>query len=219
MKTKDKISLGFSGVLVVCALVITAFVIRKEFFPNEPEPEIQQVENWQQLELNGHRLGSADAAVQIVEFFDYQCPFCKSVQPNVSAVRKRYPDNVSVNFEHYPLSSHEYAFEAAVAAECAGRQGKFKSYHNLLFDHQEQLGDLQYDNLALEAGIDDTTSFNKCVVDQQTANIVEKGLDLADRLDINAIPAFIINDKLITGALSEQHLDRLIQVAIDEETE
>jgi len=57
------------------------------------------------------------------------------------------------------------------------------------------------------------------VQDQQTANIVEKSLDLADRLDINAIPAFLINDKLITGALSEQRLDRLIQAAIDEETE
>jgi protein-disulfide isomerase len=141
------------------------------------------------------------------------------VHPAVVAVREKYPDSVSVNFENYPLSSHEYAFEAVIAAECAGKLGKFKSYHNLLFNHQEQLGDLQYGNLVLEAGIDDITSFNKCVQDQQTANIVEKGLDLADRLDINAIPAFLINDKLITGALSEQRLDRLIQTAIDEETE
>jgi len=158
MKTKDKISLVFSGLLVTCALIITGFVIRQEFFP--PEPEIRQVENWQQLKLNGQHLGPADATVQVVEFFDYQCPFCKSVHPAVVAVREKYPDSVSVNFENYPLSSHEYAFEAAIAAECAGKLGKFKSYHNLLFNHQEQLGDLQYGNLALEAGIDDITSFN-----------------------------------------------------------
>jgi protein-disulfide isomerase len=219
MKTKDKISLAFTGILVLCALIITGFVIRQEFFPPEPKPQIRQVQNWQQLELNGQRTGPADAPVQIVEFFDYQCPYCKSVQPAVKNVQQKYPDNVSVTHEHYPLSSHEFAFEAAVAAECAGKQGKFKQFHTLLFANQERLGRISYSNLALEANIDDITSFNQCVQNQQTVSVVEAGLDLADRLGVEAIPAFIINEKLITGAISEQRLEALVQTALDGETE
>ena len=141
------------------------------------------------------------------------------MQPAVKNVQQKYPDNVSVTHEHYPLSSHEFAFEAAVAAECAGKQGKFKQFHTLLFANQERLGRISYSNLALEANIDDITSFNQCVQNQQTVSVVEAGLDLADRLGVEAIPAFIINEKLITGAISEQRLEALVQTALDGETE
>jgi protein-disulfide isomerase len=123
MKPKDKISVTFTGVLVCCALVITGLIVKQEFFPPEPKPQVRQVENWQQLELRGTRTGPEAAPVQIIEFFDYQCPFCKQVQPSVQAVAEKYPDKVSVIYEHNPLGGHEYAFEAAIAAECAGRQG------------------------------------------------------------------------------------------------
>lgn len=216
MKTKDKISLAFTGVLVLCALTITGFVIKQEFFPPEPEPQVRQVDNWQQLQLNGRQTGPAEAPVQIVEFFDYQCPYCKQVQSSVQAIQQKYPKRVSVAYEHFPLSGHEHAFEAAVAAECAAKQDRFKPYHKLLFANQDQLGSLEYSSLAMEANIEDITSFNRCVLDQQTATVVESGLDLAEQLGIDGIPAFIINGKLMTGALSEQRLDGLVQQALAE---
>lgn len=215
MITKDKISLAFTGVLVTCAIIITSFVIRQEFFPPEPEPEIRQVENWQQLELNGQETGPEDAPVQIVEFFDYQCPFCKSVQQSVKAVQQKYSGKVSVVYEHFPLSGHEYAFEAAVAAECAAKEDRFAQFHDLLFSNQDQIGNIQYSNLANQANIEDITSFNKCMRSGQTAPIVESGLDLADELGVDAVPAFIINGKLITGALSEQRLEGLVKNALE----
>lgn len=213
---KDFMSNVFSGILVLCAIIITGFVIRQEMFPPEPQPAIQQVvENWQQLDLNGQQIGSDNAPVQIVEFFDYQCPFCKSVQPSVKAVQQKYPDKVSVFYEHFPLSGHEHAFSAAVAAECAAKQNKFSQFHDLLFSTQDQIGKISFDSLANEADVTNIASFNECIEAEQTAPIVESGLDLARELGVDAIPAFIINGKLITGALSEQRLEGLVKNALE----
>ncbi len=211
MKTKDKMSLAFTGVLVLCAFVITGLVIRQEFFLPEPKPEISQVKNWRELELKGQRVGPAEAPVQIVEFFDYQCPYCKRVQSVVQSVIDKYPQKIAVHFEHYPLSGHRYATEAAVAAECAGRQGQFKRFHDLLFANQQKLRKEPYSRLGLDVGIKDITLFNKCWQNEQTKQIVQSGRDLAKSIGINAVPAFIINGTLMTGALSEQRLDKLVR--------
>jgi len=218
MKTKDKISLVFTCVLVVCAVIITGFVIRQEFFSPGPKPEIRQVKNWQQLELNGQRVGPAEAPVQIIEFFDYQCSYCKRVQSAGQSVIAKYPQKVAVHFEHYPLSGHQYATKAAVAAECAARQGQFKPFHDVLFANQQKLGEEPYSRLGLEVGIKDITLFNKCWQNEQTKDVVQSGHDLAKSMGIDAVPAFIINGNLITGALSEQRLDKLVQDELNAES-
>jgi len=214
METKEKISLTFTALLVFCALIITGFVIRQEFFLPEPQPEIQKIENWQQLDFNGQRIGPEDASVQIVEFFDYQCPYCKDVHTVVKNIRQKYPANVSVRYEHFPLSNHDYAFEAAVAVECAGKQNKFNDYHDLLFINQDRIANLRYDSLAIEAGVENIDSFNSCLESKKTSPIIESGLDLAEQLGINGTPTFLINGKLISGALSEQMLEGFIQEVI-----
>ncbi|HSH51149.1 MAG TPA: DsbA family protein, partial [Bacteroidales bacterium] len=172
MKPKDLLSLSFTGVLVLCALVITGLVIRREFFSPEPQPQVRQVEDWQQLELAGQRTGAADAPVQMVEFFDYECPFCKSVVPSIQAIQQKYGDKLSISYEHHPLEGHNHAFGAAVAAECAGRQDRFEVFHNLLFAHQDRLGELSYDSLAAEAEVADISSFKVCLENEQTASVV-----------------------------------------------
>jgi len=188
---------------------------RREFFPPESSPAKRAVENWQQLEISGQRSGPADARVRIVEFYDYQCPFCKSVQPAVKAVRRQYPDQVSIVHEHYPLGGHEFAFGAAVAAECAARQGTFERYHELLFARQDSLGTVSYVRLADEAGIKDAESFRRCVEDEETAEIVESGVALGNQLEIGGIPTFLINGTLVSGALSEQRLEELVKQALE----
>lgn len=214
MKTKDLISLFFTGILVLCALMITGLVVRKEFFSPEPEQQVRQIENWRQLEFQGQRKGPSDALVQIIEFFDYQCPFCKSVQPVVEAIMQKYPNKVSFIHEHFPLDIHEYAFDAAVAAECAGRQKRFSQYHDLLFAHQDQIGQLSYDSLAIEAGVQDTTTFNTCLKNKDTSFIVESGLGLAKKLRLNTIPTFLINGKLVAGALPQEQLEALVEESL-----
>lgn len=216
--SKKLISDFFTGILVLCAIIITGFVVRQEFFPPGQELELntRQVENWQQLQLKGQKTGSENAPVQIVEFFDYECPFCKSVQPAVEAVQQKYPAEVSVAYEHFPLGGHNFAFEAAVAAECAGKQNNFKPFHDLLFAHQDRIDTFPYDSLAAEANVADIVSFKRCMEGEETVAIVESGLHLAEQLQINSIPTFIINGKLVSGALSEQHLEGLVREALAE---
>lgn len=208
--------MGFTGILVVCALIITGLVLRQEFFKSAPQSVVQQVENWKQLKLTGQRIGSADAPVQIIEFFDYQCPYCKQVQASVKAVQQNYPKEVSVVHEHFPLSGHEFAFEAAIATECAGRQGRFESYHNLLFASQDSLGSISYSELAKEAQISNISQFEECTEYQETAQIITNGTDLGRKLGITGIPTFMINGKLVSGVLSEQQFEFIIKEALAE---
>jgi len=216
MKTKDILSLSFTGLLVVCALVITGLVVRREFFGPKQEPRIRQIRNWQDLDFNGSRTGPSEAPVQMVEFFDYQCPFCKSVQPDVRAVLEEHPNTVSVVHEHFPLRVHRHAFRAAEAAECARRKDRFAAFHKLLFANQERLGTLSYDGLAWKAGIRDTASFERCLETEKTANLVKSDQAIGKKLGVHAIPAFLINDKLITGALPKSRLEDLVQQALAE---
>ncbi len=214
MKKKEALNLLFNGILVFCALIITALVVRQQFFPPEPQPRVRHIENWQQLQLTGYHSGPVNAPVQIIEFFDYQCPFCKSIQPAVATVKRKFGNKVSVVHEHFPLNGHTYAFGAAVAVECARNQGKFEVYHKLLFANQDQLGRLSYKDLAKQVGVANLTAFNRCVKNEETGGRVVAGLNLAKKLDISAIPAFLIDGKLVAGALSDRQLSALVEEAL-----
>ena len=120
-----------------------------------------------------------------------------------------------MNYEHYPLDKHEVAFKASIAVECARRQGKFKIFHQLLFANQDRLDILQYERLAQKANIGDRASFLNCIKSRQTKSIVRSGRTLAGKLGIDGIPAFIINDKLVTGAISKQRLEGLVEEALE----
>ncbi|HSH53297.1 MAG TPA: thioredoxin domain-containing protein [Bacteroidales bacterium] len=212
MTFKDKISIAFTGLMVLCALIITVLVIRQQFFSTS---NINQQAQPIDLELGYIESGTKEAPVRIVEFFDYQCPFCKSVQPTLRSIQKKYPEKVSVIYAHFPLSDHKYAFDAAVAAECARKQKKFESYHKLLFENQKQLGEISYRRLAKEVGVTDSTSFSICVENLITGEAVVSGLNLAERLNISSIPSFLINDKIVTGVLSEQQFIKIIETELD----
>lgn len=152
----------------------TGLIVKNSFFTSTSpsartahrQVKKRQVSGWQQLVLNGQRSGPEGAPVQIVEFFDYECPFCKASEPALKAVRQKYPKKVAIIHENFPLTSiHPYAFKASIAAECARRQnpGKFMSYHNALFARQDQLGQFSYVQLAAQIGIADTASFHQCL--------------------------------------------------------
>lgn len=215
--SKLDVSNILTGILVICALLITAMVVYQQFFltVGESGPEIFNVPEWQELDLKGHRTGDVDAPVQIIEFFDYECPYCQQANPAIQAIGQKYSQKVSLVYEHFPLSDHKHAFGAAVSAECAARQNRFEAFHKLLFLNQSELGNISYDSLAVEAGVIDMTSFSQCVDAEETNHIVQSGIDLANKLNIDGIPTFLINDKLIPGVLTEQQLESLIKEVLE----
>lgn len=216
MNNKDKLLTGLSSILVLCALFVVGLLVHRYFFSSKPKPKMQKrtIEDWKTLSFNGQRIGPKDAPVQIVEFFDYQCPYCKSVQPVVKAIHKKYPKKVAIIHENFPLKIHQNAFEAAIAAECARRQKStsFMAYHDSLFAHQDNLGqDDFYQTIAVKVGISDIAAFEQCLDNKATESIVKRGIQLADSLNIHAIPTFLINGTLVSGALSKQQLNTLVQ--------
>lgn len=134
----------------------------------------------------------------------------------VKTVRRKYPKKVAVVHVNFPLQMHQYAFGAAIAAECARRlkPAVFMAYHDSLFANQNRLGRFSYIRLAARVGILDTTTFHQCIAAKKTARIIKAGEKLAGSLNIHAIPTFLVNGMLVTGVLSEQQLNGLVQQAL-----
>lgn len=181
MKSKEIVTYSFSTLIIIFFLYIIAVLIHVQFFSSSSHKTnyspltraIRRVQNWRQLPLTGYRAGPERAPVQIIEFFDYQCPFCKAAQPAIKAIRKKYPEDLTIIYEDLPLRSHPYAYKAAIAAECARLQGAFMAYHDKLFASQKRLGRLSYTRLAAQAGVADTSAFRQCIVSRKTAHTVD----------------------------------------------
>jgi protein-disulfide isomerase len=170
MKPGEAVQQTFMVVAVTCAVVITALRVRDALRPapaaaqrgpasTDPVP----VPDWQQYAAVGHRMGPANAPVTIIEFADFECPVCRKFELGaLRYIRNRYPNDVQVVFRHWPLPYHRFAYPAARAAECAGAQGKFEAYHDLLYEKQDSLGLKSFDSFARDAGVADLTVFATC---------------------------------------------------------
>lgn len=152
-----------------------------------------------------------DAPVKVIVFSDYQCAFCREIQPTLKYISEKYSNAVTIIYRHFPLANHPHAYKAALAVECAAKQDRFEQYHNLLFDNQELLGDTSWNALARAVKIPDINTFNGCLAQKRTAAIVDTDLRTAQTLQINSIPTLLVNETMISGALSIQELDNLVQ--------
>jgi protein-disulfide isomerase len=156
--------------------------------------------------------GPARAPVEIIEFSDFQCPFCLKAHPTVAQVLSTYGDRVRFVYRHYPLPNHPSAWPAAEAAACAGEQGKFWEYHDRLFDNQSKLGaaDLKQHAAALAL---DTAKFDACVDTHKYKSDVDADVTAGEEAGVSGTPAFFINGRQLSGA---QPFDAFKHV-IDEE--
>ena len=160
----------------------------------------------------GHlsHIGKEDAKVSIIEFSDFQCPFCKAFFTDAyKQIKSEYIDTgkVKLYFRHYPLSFHPNAQKASESSECANEQGKFWEYHDLLFTNQEKWSELAADEVinsfssyATELNLD-TNSFTSCVTSGKYADKVKEDLDAGTKTGVSGTPTFYINGKELVGAL------------------
>lgn len=218
-KGRFRISLSdlTSVVLTLCAVLVTALVVRKELTPSTPAgQEPREIKDWQQLAATGTRLGSPTAPVQIIEFSDFQCPFCARIQPNLRELRRKYPDHVAIVYRHYPLESiHPHARAAAAAAECAGRQQKFEAYHDLLYAQQASIGTKSWEAFAEESGVPDRAAFRECLDRNDFAERIARDMSAGDAIGVRGTPSLIVNGQMLYGAASLEELDRRVRSAIE----
>jgi protein-disulfide isomerase len=145
-------------------------------------------------------LGPASAPVTLIEFSDFQCPFCQRVMPTLKEIRAKYGDKVRIVWKDFPLTQiHPQAFDAAVAGNCAREQGKFWELHDRLFPNQQALQREFLTKYATDAGLDAAT-FSACVDSSKYQQKVQDAIDAGTRLGISSTPTVFVNGRLVSGA-------------------
>jgi protein-disulfide isomerase len=155
--------------------------------------------------------GAADAPVTVVEFSDFECPFCKQTHATLKQLLERYPGKVRLAYRDFPLDSiHPQARRAAEAARCAQDQGKFWEYHDVLFTQSPQLAPEDLRRYAGQVGLD-VAKFESCLGAGVHKAAVQRDLDEGNRLGITGTPAFFINGRSLTGAQPLEAFARMIE--------
>lgn len=149
-------------------------------------------------DVKGQIMGNPDGEITIVEFSDFECPFCARATPTVDQIMEKY-DNVKLIYKHYPLPFHSNAKPAAMASECAGDQGKFREYHDKLFENQKALDDASLKGYAEELGLD-TEKFKECLDSKKYEKKVDEDMALGQKSGVSGTPTFFINGRKLVGA-------------------
>jgi protein-disulfide isomerase len=154
--------------------------------------------------------GAATAPVTIIEFAEFQCPFCTRVRPTLEQIENTYKDRVRFVWKHLPLVSiHSHAMDAAIAAEAARKQGRFWEYHDKLFANQSQLEPDALRKYAEELGLD-LTRFDRDRADQEVKTRVLEDMTEATSLGVTSTPTFFINGRLVSGAMPFETFSTII---------
>ncbi len=152
--------------------------------------------------------GKSDAKVTMIEFSDFECPFCKRFfDDTLAQIKKEYVDTgkVKLYYRHFPLDFHPAAMPAALASECANEQDKFWQYHDKIFEKQDQIaggGDkaaAALKQFALDVGLN-TTQFNQCFDNKKYEAQVTQDTNDGKAAGVSGTPTFFINGKMLVGA-------------------
>lgn len=159
--------------------------------------------------------GPADAPVTIIEFSDFQCPYCRRVHPTLKRLMHEYQGRVKLVYRNFPLRNiHPQAQKAAEAAQCAAEQDRFWPYHDKLFSTSR----LQVDDLkkyAQELGLN-TEQFNTCLDTDKYASKIEQDLQAGAKAGVNATPSFFVNGQPVSGAIPYDDFKELIDTALQQ---
>lgn len=214
---KKTVSNAATSLLAICALVVTGLVVKREFLPEAVTPERvwRSVQNWEGLAATGLAMGPERPLVRIVEFSDFQCPFCARANASLRELRERYPEQVAVVYRHFPLEEiHPHAFAAALATECAGEQGRFEPFHDLLFARQDSIGVKDWASFAEDAGVADLAKFQACVEEEKYRPRLEEDIRAAQRIGVTGTPSFVFDGQMVSGALSTDELEEWVRGAL-----
>jgi len=144
--------------------------------------------------------GNPKAPVTVVEFSDFQCPFCARAIPTLDRLKQEYgQDKIKIVFRPMPLPAHPRAMPSALASLCANEQGKFWEFHNMLFENQQKLEDADLKGYAKKLSLDEA-KFASCYDSKKYEKDLEKSRQEAEQVGIQATPTFVINGVLLQGA-------------------
>jgi protein-disulfide isomerase len=164
----------------------------------------------EEVDATGPQRGAAAAPVTIVEFSDFQCPFCARYTPVLSRILAAYPSQVRLLYRYYPLTPiHPNAQKAAEAAVCADKQGKFWEMHDTLFAEQGALDVTALKEKAKRLGLD-SAPFDECLDGGKALDVISADVKAGLKLGLDATPASFVNGRFVSGAATFEQLSALI---------
>ncbi len=143
--------------------------------------------------------GSDNASITIVEYSDFQCPYCRQAEGSLRQVLRKYGDRVRLVYMDFPLPFHQHAMEAAMAARCADEQGQFWAYHDALFENGSGLSTPALKAAAAGLGLD-RARFDTCLDDHKYQSAVVADRTQGETAGANGTPYFIVNGHSMNGA-------------------
>jgi protein-disulfide isomerase len=219
MKLADFASKTLISVSVLCAVTVTALLIRREFFaaPSVRQPTRKAaaptpVDDWARYAMSGHRMGPVDAPITIVEFADFECPACGHfTNVTLKQVEANHPGQVAVVFHHWPLTYHRFAYPMARASECAAEQGRFKEFHDLVFTKQDSLGLKSMEAFARGSSVADVPRFLECAAADGKLSVIEEDVGAAKFLGGQGTPFVLVNGLAYSSMPDSAALETVIR--------
>lgn len=200
---------GVVGVVTVIALLLGGGRLWRSCVATDGTTTVR--DNWQQYASVGQRLGPDSAAVVIVWFGDYQCPYCRTAAADLEKLRAKYPTELATVYRHFPLSSiHATAVAAATASECAAAQGRFALFHRMLYANADSLSETAWTEFALDAGVESLERFQSCLSSDDAQTAIAEDLAAGKALGIRGTPAFLVNGRLVVGYPGAAALERYV---------
>lgn len=156
-----------------------------------------------EVSLNDHIQGNDTASITIVEFGDYQCPYCGNAYPIVKEIEETFGHQIKFVFRNFPLANaHPYALPAAIAAEAAALQNKYWEMHDALYENQYRLGDELFAELAETIGLD-LEQFEKDSASETLTQKIEADFESGMRSGVNGTPSFYVNGTKFDGGATD----------------
>jgi protein-disulfide isomerase len=168
----------------------------KFFKPRKPSVDYNKVHN---IPIGKSKIrGNEKAPVTIVEFSDFQCPYCSKLQPTLKQVLDAYPDKVRLVFKDFPLSFHKQAMNAARASHAAGEQGKYWEMHDLVFENYNKLTEDMFKEFAEKLKLD-ITKFTADYKSNKYDNQIQQDMNLGKSIGVSGTPTLFLNGKRMSG--------------------
>lgn len=152
---------------------------------------------------------------RLLVFSDFQCPFCQKMEEILPKLKSKYGENLEIDFAHFPLPSHELAFEAAEASECAREQNRFEEYKAELFSQQKSLSDYTFQQIARKLQLD-RKQFSKCLSLHQQRKKVRQDQYFGQYMGIHGTPTLVLNGEMLSGIESPEQIEERIDKILPE---
>lgn len=199
-ETKLFIGIGLATVLLLVGAVVL-FSFQESASKNVPTFSREEL-----MPENTAIKGNASASAFLVEFSDFQCPACRSYAPLVEQLKNSYGDRLAIGYRHFPLAQHDFAEQAARAAEAARQQGKFWEMHDELFANQDKLSEEIILQAVARLNLDQE-AFQKAYTANETRQLVENDRISGIRFNVNSTPTFFLNGKKLPSMSGEKLIE------------